>query len=57
MSGYIRTDISCYWKKEFYFIPTISINTWTKGIEISFYFLWFVGYIVMSHIKEEDYEP
>lgn len=57
MSGYIRTDMSTWWKSEFFLIPTISINKWTKGFEISIHILWFVAYAAISYIKEDEYEP
>ncbi len=55
--GYIRFDISACFRKECFLIPTISINKWAKGYEISIYFLWFIAYISTSYIREEDYEP
>ena len=59
MSGYIRTDISTWWKTECecFLIPTISISKWSKGFEISFYILWFTVYTTISYIKENEYEP
>ena len=56
MSGYIRTDISSWWKSECFLIPTISISKWTKGFEITFHILWFEAYATISYIKEEEYE-
>lgn len=57
MSGYIRTDISSWWKSECFLIPTISISKWAKGFEITFHILCFEAYATISYIKEEEYEP
>lgn len=57
MSGYIRFDFSTYKGNEWYLIPTIGISKWTKGYEITFYFLCFLVYFVTSYIKEDEYEP
>lgn len=57
MSGYIRTDISTWWESECFLIPTISISKWAKGFEINLHILWFIIYISISYIKEDEYEP
>lgn len=57
MSGYIRTDISSWWKSECFLIPTISISKWAKGFEINLHILWFTIYATISYIKENEYEP
>ena len=59
MSGYIRTDISSWWKSECFLIPTISISKWAKGFEINLHILWLIiyeAYATISYIKEEEYE-
>lgn len=57
MSGYIRTDISTWWKSECFLIPTISISKWAKGFEINLHILWLIIYITISYIKKDEYEP
>ena len=57
MSGYIRTDMSTFCDDECFLIPTISINKYDKGFEITFHILWFVIYAAISYIKENEYEP
>lgn len=57
MSGYIRTDISTFCDDECFLIPTISINKYDKGFEITFRILLFVAYAAISYIKEDEYEP
>lgn len=57
MSGYIRTDISCWNKSEFYLIPTIIFSKWTRGIEISICIFIFCIYTTISYINKDNYEP
>ena len=57
MAGYIRSDLSCWLQHTCFLIPTIEISTWNKGYEIAFHFLWMEIDIILSYIKEEDYEP
>lgn len=57
MSGYIRTDMSTWWKSECFLIPTISISKWSKGFDITFRILWLMAYASISYIKENEYEP
>lgn len=54
--GYIRIDISGFWKNEYYLIPAISITTFNKGFEISFEFLGLVIFASIKYIRNEDYE-
>ena len=57
MMGWIRTDINGIWDDNYYLIPTISINTFTKGFEISFHFLGLLVFASIKYIRNEDYEP
>lgn len=57
MSGYIRTNMSTWWKSECFLIPTISISKYAKGFEINIHILWFIAYATISYIKEDEYEP
>ena len=57
MSGYIRTDMSTFCDDECFLLPTISINKYDKGFEITLRILWFVAYAAISYIKENEYEP